>query len=96
MLITNARVVTFGDDPKLIEKGAILIAGEHIAAVGESATLEAQHPAADAPGRRRHVGSARYDLRAHPFLRRLCPRHGHPRPAHEGLPRNPQPPVVAA
>lgn len=46
MLITNARVVTFGDDPKLIEKGAILIAGEHIAAVGESAALEAQHPAA--------------------------------------------------
>ena len=45
MLITNGRVLTFGDRPRLIETGAVLIEGDLIAAVGEAAVLEAEHPA---------------------------------------------------
>ncbi len=46
MLITHARVFTFGDEPHYIADGAILIEGEQIAAVGESAALEQAHPQA--------------------------------------------------
>lgn len=47
MLITNGRVLTFGDAPRLIENGAVLIDGDLIAAVGESSFLEANHPQAE-------------------------------------------------
>ncbi len=44
MLITNGRVITFGDDPQMIESGAVLIDGDTIAAVGTSTALEEQFP----------------------------------------------------
>ena len=44
MLITNGRVLTFGDNPQLIENGAVHIEADTIVAVGDSQTLENQHP----------------------------------------------------
>ncbi|MCP4168409.1 MAG: putative aminohydrolase SsnA [Chloroflexi bacterium] len=44
MLITNGRIITFGDDPQMIESGAVLIDGDSIAAVGTSTALEEQFP----------------------------------------------------
>ncbi len=39
MLITHARVATLGEDPQIIEDGAILIRGSQIAAVGPTLAL---------------------------------------------------------
>lgn len=44
MLITNGRVLTFGETPRLIENGAVLIEGDTISAVGEAPYLETSHP----------------------------------------------------
>jgi putative selenium metabolism protein SsnA len=44
MLITNGRVVTFGDDPRIIDRGAIRIQNGIIDAVGASAELELLYP----------------------------------------------------
>ncbi|MGD1996791.1 MAG: amidohydrolase family protein, partial [Anaerolineae bacterium] len=44
MLITHARLATFGSDPQLIEDGALLINGETIAELGTTARLTARHP----------------------------------------------------
>ncbi len=44
MLITNARVVTFGETNEIIENGAIRIEGALISDVGESARLKAAYP----------------------------------------------------
>ncbi len=45
MLITHARVATLGDDPQLLEDGALLIRDGKIAALGTRAALAAQYPA---------------------------------------------------
>lgn len=45
MLITHARIATLGDEPRLIEDGALLIREDKIAALGDAATLEALYPA---------------------------------------------------
>jgi putative selenium metabolism protein SsnA len=47
MLITHARLATLGDEPRLIEDGALLIEGERIAALGTTAALTATYPAAE-------------------------------------------------
>jgi putative selenium metabolism protein SsnA len=47
MLITHARLATLGDEPRLIEDGALLIEGERIAALGTTAALTATWPAAE-------------------------------------------------
>ena len=44
MLITHAKVATLGDDPRLLDDGAILIREDKIAAVDESAALTARYP----------------------------------------------------
>ncbi len=44
MLITNGRVLTFGDAPRLIENGAVLVQDERIVAVDASAILETKYP----------------------------------------------------
>jgi len=44
MLITHARVFTFGNPSQFLADGAILIAGDTIAAVGPTARLEQDHP----------------------------------------------------
>jgi len=46
LLITHGRLATFGEQPAIIEDGALLIEGDHIAAIGASADLERQYPAA--------------------------------------------------
>jgi len=46
LLITHARLATMGDEPSLIEDGALLIEGDRIAALGPTARLSARHPAA--------------------------------------------------
>ncbi len=47
LLITHARLVTPGDQPRLIEDGALLIKDERLAALGSTAELIARHPAAE-------------------------------------------------
>src|SRR3990172_2287157 len=47
MLITNANLITFGPDPRILESHALLIDGDRIAALGPSAELERQHPQAE-------------------------------------------------
>jgi len=49
LLITNARLATLGDDPMLVEDGALLIDSEdgRIAALGSTAELDARYPAAE-------------------------------------------------
>nr|HID13100.1 putative aminohydrolase SsnA [Anaerolineae bacterium] len=44
MLITHARLATLGDDPRLIEDGALLVEGERIAALGTTAELTTRYP----------------------------------------------------
>ncbi len=44
MLITNARLATLGDEPRLIEDGALLIEGGSIAALGATTELTTRHP----------------------------------------------------
>ena len=45
-LITNARLATLGDEPRLIEGGALLVEGDRIAALGTTAELTSRYPAA--------------------------------------------------
>ena len=45
MLITNSTLITFGKENHVIHDGAILIVGEHISDLGESAELTAKYPA---------------------------------------------------
>ena len=47
MLIVNARLATLGDEPHLIEDGAILIEGGSITALGATAELTARYPAVE-------------------------------------------------
>jgi putative selenium metabolism protein SsnA len=44
MLITHGRIVTFGQDPQIIEDGAIYTVGDRIGAIGSSAELSARYP----------------------------------------------------
>ena len=44
MLITHGRIATFGQNPQVIEDGAICIAGDQIIAVGPTAELKARYP----------------------------------------------------
>ncbi len=44
MLITNSTLITFGKENQVIHDGAILIAGEHIADLGQTAELAAKYP----------------------------------------------------
>ena len=44
MLITNSTLITFGERNRVIHDGAILITGEHIADLGQSAELMAKYP----------------------------------------------------
>jgi len=45
MLITNSTLITFGQENHVIHDGAILITGEHIADLGQTAELTAKYPA---------------------------------------------------
>jgi putative selenium metabolism protein SsnA len=47
LLITHARLATLGDDPRLIEDGALLVEGDRIAALGTTMELTARYPAAE-------------------------------------------------
>jgi len=47
MLITHARLATFGSNPQVIEDGALLVEGKQIAAVGTIRTLTTRFPDAD-------------------------------------------------
>jgi putative selenium metabolism protein SsnA len=47
MLITHARLATLGDEPQLIEDGALLVEGGTIAALGSTAELAARYPQAE-------------------------------------------------
>lgn len=47
LLITNATVVTWGTPNRVIENGAVLIDGDTIREVGETAALAARHPVAE-------------------------------------------------
>ena len=44
MLITHGQIATFGQEPQLIEDGAIFIVGDRIGAIGPSAELNARFP----------------------------------------------------
>jgi putative selenium metabolism protein SsnA len=44
MLITHGRIVTFGQDPQLVEDGAIYIVGDRIGAIGSTTELSARYP----------------------------------------------------
>jgi len=44
MLITNGRVVTFGEANEILENGAVRVAGDRITDVGPSAPLRAAYP----------------------------------------------------
>ena len=44
MLITHARIATFGNDPQVIDDGAIYIEGDLIKEMGSSLDLIARHP----------------------------------------------------
>jgi len=47
MLITHARVATFGSEPRLIDDGALLVEGDRIAALGRTAELSSRFPDAE-------------------------------------------------
>ena len=47
MLITHARLATFGEEHQLIDDGALLLEGDRIAAVGGTAELTGRHPDAE-------------------------------------------------
>ena len=44
MLITNSMLITFGKENQVVSDGAILITGEHIADLGQTAGLMAKYP----------------------------------------------------
>jgi putative selenium metabolism protein SsnA len=44
MLIAHARLATLGDDPQIIEDGALLVAGDYIADLGTTAELSTRYP----------------------------------------------------
>src|SRR5512136_756697 len=44
MLITHGRIVTFGQEPQLIEDGAIYTVGDRIGAIGSTAELSERYP----------------------------------------------------
>ncbi len=44
MLIIHGRIATFGQNPQVIEDGAIYIAGDQIVAVGSTAELRGRYP----------------------------------------------------
>ena len=44
MLITNGRIVTFGQANEIIEDGAVRIDGAHVTDVGHTARLVAAYP----------------------------------------------------
>ena len=47
MLITNAKLITWGKDNQIIESGALYIEGDKIVELGPSPELQAKYPAAD-------------------------------------------------
>jgi len=47
MLFSNAKLVTWGLEPRILENHALLIEGDRIAAVGPSPELQRQHPDAE-------------------------------------------------
>jgi putative selenium metabolism protein SsnA len=47
MLITHGRIATFGQNPQVIEDGAICLADDEIIAVGPTAELRARYPEAE-------------------------------------------------
>ena len=47
MLITHARLATLGSEPRIIDDGAMLVAGDRIAAMGTTAELTRRFPDAD-------------------------------------------------
>ncbi len=47
MLITHGRIATFGQNPQVIEDGAIYVAEDEIIAVGPTAELKARYPEAE-------------------------------------------------
>jgi putative selenium metabolism protein SsnA len=47
MLITHGRIATLGQNPQVIEDGAVCIDGDQIAAVGPTAELRARYPEAE-------------------------------------------------
>ena len=47
MLITHGRIATFGQNPQLIDDGAIYVKADRIVAVGTTADLVARYPAAE-------------------------------------------------
>jgi putative selenium metabolism protein SsnA len=47
MLITHARLATFGSEPELIDDGALLVQGDRITALGTTADLAARFPDVD-------------------------------------------------
>jgi putative selenium metabolism protein SsnA len=47
MLITHARLATFGSEPELIDDGAMLVQGDRITALGTTADLAARFPDVD-------------------------------------------------
>jgi putative selenium metabolism protein SsnA len=47
MLIIHGKIVTFGQDPQIIEDGAILTVGDRIGALGSTAELCARYPDED-------------------------------------------------
>jgi len=47
MLIIHGRIATFGQNPQVIEDGAICLADDQIIAVGPTAELRARYPEAE-------------------------------------------------
>jgi len=47
LLVTHARLATLGDDPALVEDGALLVEDGRIAAIGAAAELTRRYPAAE-------------------------------------------------
>ena len=47
LLITHARLATLGDDPRLVEDGALLVKDGHIAALGTTVELTTRYPDAE-------------------------------------------------
>ena len=47
LLVTHARLATLGDEPTLVEDGALCIQDGRIAALGPTAELTARYPAAE-------------------------------------------------
>ncbi len=47
MLITNARLATFGEENQLLEDAALYIKGDRVAAIGDSAALTKKYPDAE-------------------------------------------------